>query len=226
MPEDSLTTKIIPALAVLGALGLAAAQYFIWVYAPIEASMGILQKIFYFHLPLAWWALISFFVVFCSSVLFLATKKPVMDRLAQAGAEAGLLYSALALATGSLWARAAWNTWWTWDPRLSTTLIMWFIYAGYLALRQSIDNPQKMRVVCAVLGVVAFLNVPLVFLSARLWRSIHPAVFGTRGGGLESEMVTTVIVCVVVWGFLTAGIILYRLRQLDVKDRIKNLFVF
>ena len=221
-----MTAKIIPALAITGAAGLVTAQYFIWIYAPVEVTMGILQKIFYFHLPLAWWGLISFFIVFCASLVFLITKKPVMDRLAQAAAEMGLLYSGLALVTGSLWARAAWNTWWTWDPRLSTTLVMWFIYAGYLALRQSIDNPQKMRAVCAVLGVVAFLNVPLVFLSARMWRSIHPAVFGSGGGGLEPEMMTTLLVCIFAWGILTIGILLYRVRQLDIKDRIKSLFVY
>jgi len=221
-----MTAKIIPALAITGAAGLVTAQYFIWIYAPVEVTMGILQKIFYFHLPLAWWGLISFFIVFCASLVFLITKKPVMDRLAQAAAEMGLLYSGLALVTGSLWARAAWNTWWTWDPRLSTTLVMWFIYAGYLALRQSIDNPQKMRAVCAVLGVVAFLNVPLVFLSARMWRSIHPAVFGSGGGGLEPEMMTTVLVCIAAWGILTIGILLFRVRQLDIKGRIRSLFVF
>jgi len=226
MSDNSIITRSIPALAITGAVGLVVAQYFIWVYAPVEATMGILQKIFYFHLPLAWWGLISFFVVFCSSLVFLISKNPFMDRLSQSAAEVGLLFSGLALATGTLWARAAWNIWWTWDPRLSTTLVMWFIYAGYLVLRQSIDNPHKMRAVCAVLGVVAFLNVPLVFLSARMWRSIHPAVFGSRGGGLEPEMMTTVLVCIAAWGILTAGILFYRVRQLDLKDRIRNLFIF
>jgi heme exporter protein C len=226
MSDDSIIAKTIPVLAVAGALAMVTAQYFIWVYAPVEVTMGIMQKIFYFHLPLAWWGLISFFIVFCASLIFLITRKPSMDRLAQAAAEMGLLYSGLALVTGSLWARAAWNTWWTWDPRLSTTLVMWFIYAGYLALRQSIDNPQKKRAVSAVLGIVAFLNVPLVFLSARMWRSIHPAVFGSGGGGLEPEMMTTVLVCIAALGMLTAGILLYRVRQLDLKDRVKNLFVF
>ncbi len=226
MRDSQLINTGIPALAVLGGLALAAAQYFIWIYAPVEATMGVLQKIFYFHLPLAWWGLISFFMVFCASLLFLITRRSVMDRLAQAAAETGLLFSGLALATGSLWAKAAWNTWWTWDPRLSTTLIMWFIYAGYLVLRQSIDNPQKMRALSAVLGIVAFLNVPLVFLSARMWRSIHPAVFGSGGGGLEPEMMTAVMVSIAAWGLLTAAILLFRVRQLHIKDRIKTLYVF
>ncbi len=213
-------------MSAAGAAGLIIAQYFIWVYAPVEVTMGLLQKIFYFHLPMAWWGLICFFVVFCASILFLISRNPLMDRLAQASVELGLIYSTLALVTGSIWAKSAWNTWWTWDPRLSTALVMWFIYAGYLVLRQAIENPVKMRFIAAVLGIVAFLNVPLVFLSARMWRSIHPAVFGSRGGGLEPEMLTTVFVCIGAWGLMTAAIVLFRTRQLELKSRVRNLFIF
>ncbi|RQD58439.1 MAG: cytochrome C biogenesis protein CcmC [Desulfonatronovibrio sp. MSAO_Bac4] len=219
-------TKLIIAMSAAGAAGLIIAQYFIWVYAPVEVTMGLLQKIFYFHLPMAWWGLICFFVVFCASILFLISRNPLMDRLAQASVELGLIYSTLALVTGSIWAKSAWNTWWTWDPRLSTALVMWFIYAGYLVLRQAIENPVKMRFIAAVLGIVAFLNVPLVFLSARMWRSIHPAVFGSRGGGLEPEMLTTVFVCIGAWGLMTAAIVLFRTRQLELKSRVRNLFIF
>lgn len=213
-------------MSAIGAAGLIIAQYFIWVYAPVETTMGIMQKIFYIHLPMAWWGLICFFVVFCASILFLIIRNPLMDRLAQASVELGLIYSTLALVTGSIWAKSAWNTWWTWDPRLSTALVMWFIYAGYLVLRQAIENPVKMRFIAAVLGIVAFLNVPLVFLSARMWRSIHPAVFGSRGGGLEPEMLTTVFVCIGAWGLMTAAIVLFRTRQLGLERRVKNLFIF
>lgn len=219
-------TKLIITMSAIGAAGLIIAQYFIWVYAPVETTMGIMQKIFYIHLPMAWWGLICFFVVFCASILFLIIRNPLMDRLAQASVELGLIYSTLALVTGSIWAKSAWNTWWTWDPRLSTALVMWFIYAGYLVLRQAIENPVKMRFIAAVLGIVAFLNVPLVFLSARMWRSIHPAVFGSRGGGLEPEMLTTVFVCIGAWGLMTAAIVLFRTRQLGLERRVKNLFIF
>ncbi|WP_045214643.1 cytochrome c biogenesis protein [Desulfonatronovibrio magnus] len=226
MSNNLKSVNLTAYLAIAGALGLCVAQYFIWIYAPLEATMGILQKIFYIHLPMAWWGLISFFIVFCASIGFLITRKQVLDNLAQSSAEIGLLFATLALATGSIWARSAWNTWWTWDPRLSTTLVMWFIYAGYLVLRQAMDNPVKMRAVSAVLGIVAFLNVPLVFLSARMWRSIHPAVFGSSGGGLEPEMLTTVFVCLGAWGFLTAAVIIFRTTQLQCRDRLRNLSVF
>jgi len=98
----------------------------------------------------------------------------------------------LALVSGSIWGRAAWNVWWTWDPRLTTTLIMWFVYAGYLVLRGAGMAGERRAMVCAVLGVVAFLDVPLVFYSARIWRSVHPAVLASQGGGMEPEMWHTV----------------------------------
>ncbi len=211
-------------LALVGGLALALAQYFIWIHAPEEATMGVVQRIFYLHLPVAWWGLICFFLTFCASIGFLARKSQATDQLAASAAEIGLLLCTLALVTGSLWARAAWNTWWTWDPRLSTTLVMWFIYAGYLVLRQSIEGRHKMRMIAAVLGVVAFLNVPLVFLSARMWRSIHPAVFASEEGGLPPDMMTTVVVCVVAMGLLTAGLVLFRFRQRNLQERLISLY--
>ena len=183
-------------LALLGGLAFACCQWLIYVYAPEEATLGLIQKIFYIHLPLAWWALISFFTVFLGSIAYLLRRAPGADRLCAAAAEVGVLLSGLALVTGMLWARKSWGVWWTWDPRLTTTLIMWFVYAGYLVLRGLDLAPQRKSLVCAVVGVVAFLDVPLVFISARIWRSIHPAVFAAKGGGLEPEMKMTVIACV------------------------------
>ena len=122
-------------LALLGGLAFACCQWLIYVYAPEEATLGLIQKIFYIHLPLAWWALISFFTVFLGSIAYLLRRAPGADRLCAAAAEVGVLLSGLALVTGMLWARKSWGVWWTWDPRLTTTLIMWFVYAGYLVLR-------------------------------------------------------------------------------------------
>ena len=210
-------------LALLGGLAFAACQWLIYAYAPVEETLGLPQKIFYVHLPLAWWALMSFFLVFLGSIAYLWRRNPAADRLCAAAAETGVLLSGLALVTGMLWARRSWGVWWTWDPRLTTTLIMWFIYAGYLVLR-GLDLPQHRRnVVCAVVGIVAFLDVPLVFLSARIWRSIHPAVFGNKGGGLEPEMRLTVIACVISFGLLWAGLVWIRKRQLDLAARLDAL---
>jgi heme exporter protein C len=212
---------ILPFLAVAG---LVLGQYLIWFYAPVEQTMGVIQKIFYLHLPLAWWSLASFFTVFAASVLYLAKGRPAYDRLARAACELGVVLASLALATGMLWARPIWNTWWTWDPKLTTTLVMWFIYMSYLLLRSvGLGGSGNTPRVCAVLGVVAFLDVPLVFFAARKWRSIHPTVFGSTSGGLEPEMRVTVLVCVAAFGLFWLALLLHRTRQLGLAARLDAL---
>ena len=207
-------------LALAGGAALAACQWLIWCYAPEEAPLGLMQKIFYLHLPLAWWALISFFVVFLGSIAVLARRSDAADRLCAAAAEVGVLFSGLTLVTGMIWARKSWGVWWTWDPRLSTALVMWFIYAAYLLLRGLDMAPERRPTVCAVVGVAAFLDVPLVFVSARIWRSIHPAVFASREGGLEPEMKLTAVACVVAMGLFWAALVWLRKRQLDLAARL------
>ena len=213
--------RLLTGLAVLSMAALAAGQCAIWLYAPEEATLGLMQKIFYVHLPLAWWAFSAFFGVCVASVLVLVTKNEVWDIWAGVLAEVGVLFCTLALMTGSLWGRAAWNTWWTWDPRLSTTLVMWFVYCAYLILRAGgVGGVQAVRV-RAVLGIIAFLDVPLVFLSARLWRSIHPAVFASQGGGLEPEMWTTVWINLVAWGLLGSALALARYQGVVLQFRVE-----
>ena len=190
------------------------AQYAIWFYAPTEESMGVVQKIFYTHMPMAWWSTVSFFVVFVASILYLAKRRDAYSRLAGAAAELGVLFSGLALITGMCWARPIWNVWWTWDPRLTTTLVMWFVYAAYLLLRASDIGGQRQDTVLAVLGVVAFLDVPLVFISARYWRSIHPSVLGSQGGGMEPEMWLAVAANLVAMGLFWFALLAFRTRQL------------
>ena len=220
MPKCSALPQI---LALLGGVDFAACQWLVFAYAPEEVTLGLAQKIFYIHLPMSWWALVSFFVVFGASVAYLWRRNSAADRLAAAAAEVGVLLGGLALVTVMLWARRSWGVWWTWDPRLTTTLIMWFVYAGYLVLRGLDLPPQRRNTVCAVVGVVAFLDVPLVFMSARIWRSIHPAVFGSKGGGLEPEMRITVMACVACFGLLWAALVWLRKRQLDLRDRLDAL---
>ncbi|MFP4428224.1 MAG: cytochrome c biogenesis protein [Desulfovermiculus sp.] len=204
-------------------VALLISQGMIWLYAPVESSMGIVQKIFYLHLPLAWWAFVAFFIVFAASAGFLWKKRPGLDMLAAAAAEVGVLFSVLVLITGSIWGRASWNTWWTWDPRLTTALVMCFIYSAYLVLRQaSIPSPRR-EIVCAVVGVLAFADVPLVFVSARMWRSIHPAVFAAQNGGMPAEMLFTLIVCLVAWGGLLTLLIKNRYSQLQIQRGLDGL---
>ena len=157
--------------AVLGGVLMAACQVLIYRYAPVEQTMGLVQKIFYTHLPLAWWSFVSFFLVCVSGVAYLKTRNRHWDAVAGAAAEVGVVLSGLALVSGSIWARHSWGVWWTWDPRLTTTMILWFLYAGYLVLRK-MDMPRERQAnLCAVVGIVAFVDVPLVFLSARPLRA-------------------------------------------------------
>lgn len=206
-------------VAIAAGLALAVAQWFIFSYAPVEATMGVVQKIFYPHLGLAWGGMFSFFTVFVAGALYLWKRDPRWDRLGGAAAEVGVLFASLALVCGSLWARPIWNVWWTWDPRLTTTLIMCFIYAAYLVLRASGLGRERRALVCAVVGVAAFLDVPLVFISARMWRSIHPAVFKREGGGLEPEMLTALFVTLAAFGLLWLCLVALRARQLAAEER-------
>jgi heme exporter protein C len=212
-------------LAMLSVVALAVGQWFIWSYAPLEETMGVVQKILYIHMPLAWWALISFFVVFCASIRHLIKRDAASDILAGAAAEIGVLMSGLALISGSIWGRAAWNVWWTWDPRLTTTLIMWFVYAGYLVLRGSGMGGERRAMVSAVLGVVAFLDVPLVFYSARIWRSVHPAVLASQGGGLEPEMWHAVLANLAAFGLLWLTLLLARYANGRAEERAHALML-
>jgi len=212
-------------LGVLFIVSFLVSQYLIWNYAPIEATLGLVQKIFYLHLPLAWWGMISFFLVFVFSGLVLLRKQDKYDFWARASAEIGVLFSGLALITGSIWAKASWGVWWTWDPRLTTTLIMWFVYVGYLLL-QGLELPElKRKKISAAVGIIAFLDVPLVFVSARIWRTVHPAVFAHKGGGLAPEMLYTLLASLVSFGFLWLLLLKLRAKQIALEQKLAGIFL-
>lgn len=217
-----MKVKVLAALAVLA---LVVQQYMIWFYAPVAQS-GPVQKIFYMHLPCSWWALMSFLVVFVSSILYLFGRKDVFDRVAGAAAELGVLFATLALVTGSVWARAEWGHWWLWDPKLTTALIMWYVYAGYLVLRSTPMGRDRKALVCAVLGIVAFLDVPLVFFAAKLWGSAHPDGLARKGSGMEIRMWHTVLAGLVAFGFMWGSMLLARIRQLSLKAELEAKLVW
>lgn len=207
-----------PWLALLGGGSQIFCLWMILVYAPVESTMRLPQKIFYLHLPLAWWALGSFFVVFLAGIAYLITRKPAWDALAGAAVEVGLLLGVLILATGMLWGRPAWGIWWTWDARLTTSLVMCFVYAGYLIIRSMDMSPQRRAMVCSVIGIIAFLDVPLVFYSARLWSYIHPPSIT-----LAPEMKLTAVVCLVSFAFVWTALLAVRWKlELD-KNRLDAL---
>lgn len=200
-------------LACLGGLAMAACQWLVYSYAPLEKTMGLVQKILYLHLPMAWWGMFSFLIVCVASIAYLKKRTPFWDAVAKSAAVIGVVLTGLALLSGSIWARHSWGVWWTDDPRLTTSLVMFFAYSGYLALRQLAMSAERKSLICAVFGIVAFADIPLVFLSARLWRSIHPAVFAAKGGGLDADMRIALFGCVLAFGFLWAAFLGILTRQ-------------
>ena len=170
-------------------------NYMIFIYSPLEKFMREVQKIFYVHVGTAWNAFLAFAVVFVASIIYLRTKNKRWDRIAAASAELGVLFTTITLLMGTIWGRSAWNTWWTWEPRLTATLVLWFMYIGYLVIRASVVEEQRRATLAAAFGIIGFLDVPIVYISVKLWGS-HPLVFGNEGGGLHPQMLQTLIMTV------------------------------
>lgn len=195
-------------LALLVATGLA------FFYAPPDAVQGQAQRIFYFHVPLAWVAYLAFFLVLVGSIGYLWRRQAGWDRLAQAAAEIGLVLTSLVLFTGALWGKTIWGTWWSWDPRLTATLVLWFIYLGYGMIRALTVEPERGCRFAAVLGIVGFLDVPIVHQSVVWWRSLHPApvVLNANGPQLPGSMLLTLLVNLLAYTLLFGWVLLWRLR--------------
>ncbi len=213
----------------LSALAMLAAIYAALVYAPTERVMGPLQRIFYFHVPTAFAAFLAFGVTFVASLGGLAAgaRRPAAvrrwDALASSAAEIGEVFATLVLLTGMLWARAAWNTWWTWDPRLTTTLVLWLIYAGYLILRQSVEDEARRARYSAVLGIIGFLDVPVVFMAIRLWRTIHPVVIEPGQVNLDPRMLLALLTSLGAFVLLFATLLVARFRLEMLGDQVEDL---
>jgi heme exporter protein C len=163
------------ALGWLAGAALVASGILSLVVSPPDAEQGDLVRLMYIHVPSAWVAYLAFGVVFVASIGYLVTRRSRWDRLGAASAEIGVLFTALTIVLGSIWAKPVWGTWWTWDPRLTTTAILLLIYVGYLAVRRLPDSPARRARWSAVVGIVGFVDVPIVHLSVRWWRSLHQA---------------------------------------------------
>ncbi len=171
------------ALAAITLVSMLAALYAGLIYAPTERSQGDVQRIFYVHVPLAWNAYLAFLVVFAASIGYLWRRSAWFDALAHASAEIGLVFTTLVLITGSLWARPIWGTWWSWDARLTTSLVLWFIYVGYLLVRGSVIDERRGARYAAVIGIIGFIDVPIIHQSVVWWRTLHPESIVLAPGG-------------------------------------------
>jgi len=218
-------TSTVWSLLSLATLALfAAALYAIFIVAPVEQQMGIVQKIFYFHVPSAYAMYIGFGASALGSAVYLVKRDPKWDALGVAGAEVGTLFCLIVLLTGPLWARKAWGVWWTWDPRLTTTLLAGMIFAAYLALRSLGDAGEVEKRFAAGLALFGVVDLPLIHYSVQRWRGVHPTVITGKGGGLESEMYWALGLSFVAFTGLAALLIWARAsleRQREETTRLK-----
>lgn len=178
---------MVRALGWLSALALAIGLVMAFGVAPRETSQGNVQRIMYVHPPLAWVAYVAFAVVAAASIAYLVRRRPAADRLAHASAEVGVLFTGLAIATGSIWGKPTWGTWWTWDARLTSVAILFVMYVGYLLLRGTIEDRERAARYCAVLGIVAALDMPLVHFSVYWWRTLHQPPSLMKPGGFSGS---------------------------------------
>jgi heme exporter protein C len=172
--------RVLPALVFVG---MTVALWLVFVAAPTERQMGEVQRIFYFHVGSAWVAFAAFFVVAGASAAYLRNGSATADRLAHAAGEVGVLFCTLVLLTGPIWARPIWGVWWSPDPRLTFTVILWAIYASYLMLRAFGGEDEAVRRYAAVVGIAGVLAIPVIRVSVRLMKGIHPSVLNQAGGG-------------------------------------------
>jgi len=204
-------------------VGMIASLYAAFIYAPTEAVMGPVQRIFYFHMGTVWVATIAFIIVFISSIQYLRKESHFWDVLALSSAEIGVLFITLTIITGSIWAKPVWGTWWTWDPQLTTTFILWILYIVYLILRSSAGGDPRKAKYAAVFGIIAFLDLPLVYASARLMRGISPVVFGGSGGGIAPEMMVALLVNLVGFTLLFLLLLKQRIDIERMRDELSKL---
>ncbi|HEY3247923.1 MAG TPA: cytochrome c biogenesis protein CcsA [bacterium] len=211
---------VIGASGILAIIGLFMAT----LYAPQEKTMGDAQRIFYLHVPSAWIGFLAFGVVFVASIAYLATRRREFDLAAAASTEVGVVFTTLAIASGAVWGRYAWGTWWSWDPRLTTTFMLWFIYVVSLMVRAYGGTGNQPSRFAAVLGIVGFLDIPLIHLSVVWWRSLHPLPVVVRpeglGSGLHPAMLQTLMVNLAAFTLLYVALFSIRRAQMAAADAL------
>ncbi len=189
----------------------------VFLYAPREATMGEIQRIFYFHVASAWIGFFAFFVTFLTGVIYLITSQRRWDVLSLSSAEVGLAFITMTVITGSLWARPVWGTYWTWEPRLTISAVQWLLYVAYVMLRTSTLSQERVARFAAVYGIVAFVTVPLSWFAIRWWRTIHPEILSGGEMAITPRMLHTLLVSLA--AFTALYVTLLRQRALLERDR-------
>ena len=226
MEPKPLALKI---LDIVSIIVLAIAAYLALVFAPTELVMGDVQRVFYFHIGTAWTALLGFILAAVFSVVYLSKKDLKWDRFQVAAVEVSLVFFFITIVLGSIWARPAWNTWWTWDPRLTTAAVTELIYVAYFMLRQGIDDPDRRARFGAVYALVGGISAPITFFAIRLFRTIHPVVIGganaaAQGGfNMTSDMKVAFFFGLFAFTIIFVDLFWNRVRLGDLQNEVEQL---
>lgn len=225
MQTRSLTLKILDIVTVVV---LAISTYLALVFAPTEAVMGQVQRVFYFHIGTAWVGLMGFVVAAVTGIIYLVTHDLKWDRIEMAAVEVSLVFFFITIVLGSIWARPAWNTWWTWDPRLTTAAITELIYVAYFMLRQGIEDPERRARFGAVYTLLGGISAPITFMVIRLFRSIHPVVIGNQSaaaqGGFDmtADMRTAFFFALFAFTVVFVDLFWHRIRLGSLEDKVEQ----
>jgi len=216
-------------LDVLSVISIGVATYFALVFAPTEAVMGNVQRVFYFHVGSAWVGLVGFVLAAVSGIIYLVTKDMKWDRFEVAAVEVSTMFFFITIVLGSIWARPAWNTWWTWDPRLTTAAVTELIYIAYFMLRAGMEDPEKRARFGAVYALLGGLSAPITFMVIRLFRTIHPVVIGNasaeaQGGfDMSGDMLTSMFVALGAFTIIFITLMWHRIRIGGLEEKVEQL---
>ncbi len=212
---------MVPMLGWLAMLAIGGGLVMGFGIAPREVTQGSVQRIMYVHVPFAWVAYLAFAVVFVASIAYLWRRSAAADRVAHASAEAGVVFTGLAIATGSIWGKPTWGTWWTWDARLTSVALLFVLYLGYLMLRGMIEDRERGARYAAVLGIIAALDIPLVHFSVFWWRTLHqPPSIRPGSAAMPGVILAALLVNVVAFTLLYAYFVAKRSRVLRLAEEM------
>lgn len=205
-------TRILGLVTILALLGN---FYLVFVWAPLEQAMGFVQKIMYIHVPVVLVCYAAFFIAFLASIGYLWKRKEGYDVTAYAASEVGVIFCGLTLVTGAIWGRPTWNTYWTWDARLTTTLILFLIFVGYLLLRRFVEYSEQQARFAAIIAIIGFLDIPLIHQAVTWWRTLHQpsTMFSKKGQMIDDPLKWMLYLSMVVFYLLFAYLLTRRIQQ-------------
>jgi heme exporter protein C len=217
--------KLFPWLVGLTAITVAVMVYMIFFYAPVELTMGVVQKIFYTHVPAAMVMYAGFTITAVGSLLYLLKRNKALDAVALSGVEVGLFFAVYVLVSGPLWAVKAWGKAWVWEPQLTATFVLFLLFAGYALLRWFSSDSEQIRKIAAVLAVIGFVDIPIVHYAVQKWGGLHPVVERQGGGGLAADMKLTLTVSMVAFLLLFLVLLWMRIRVRLTEIRVDEVFL-